>query len=153
MQCAQHCSPNLPRALPYHGNPTSFSGTRVLAVSWHVQHRQERAWVPRAFSRGFVCAPSGATEAKVEEMRARGARIDVESVDVGNPEQLKALFDGLAEGGAAVRGIFHAAGVLDDGLLAQQTPERFAKVMAAKVTGSWNLHRASLGLELDSRSS
>jgi acyl carrier protein len=43
----------------------------------------------------------------------------------------------------------HAAGVLDDGILLQQNWERFAKVMAAKVKGTWNLHRLTQELPLD----
>ena len=39
-----------------------------------------------------------------------------------------------------LRGIFHLAGVLDDGVLREQTRERFDRVMAAKVLGAWNLH-------------
>src|SRR5690606_98346 len=48
-----------------------------------------------------------------------------------------------------LRGVFHAAGVLDDALLLDQSRERFQAVMAPKVAGGWNLHCATLGLELD----
>ena len=50
---------------------------------------------------------------------------------------------------APLRGIIHAAGVLDDGILLQQTVERFEKVMAPKVQGSWYLHTLSEDLPLD----
>jgi acyl carrier protein len=36
--------------------------------------------------------------------------------------------------------VIHAAGTLDDGILLQQDWSRFARVMAAKVSGSWILH-------------
>ena len=48
-----------------------------------------------------------------------------------------------------VRGIIHAAGLLDDGVLAAQTPERFADVMAPKVQGALNLHLHTLDWPLD----
>jgi acyl carrier protein len=48
-----------------------------------------------------------------------------------------------------LRGIVHAAGVLDDGVLLEQDWRRFAAVMAPKVLGGWNLHQATLGLPLD----
>jgi acyl carrier protein len=48
-----------------------------------------------------------------------------------------------------LRGVVHAAGVLDDGVLVNQTTERFAAVMAPKVAGSWNLHQATRDLPLD----
>jgi len=46
-------------------------------------------------------------------------------------------------------GIVHAAGVLDDALLADLTEDRFAAVLRPKVEGGWNLHRATRDLELD----
>ena len=48
-----------------------------------------------------------------------------------------------------LRGVIHAAGVLDDGMLGQQDWSRFAKVMAPKVEGSWNLHMLTRDLPLD----
>ena len=38
-----------------------------------------------------------------------------------------------------VSAVFHAAGVLDDGVLVEQTAKRFAAVMAPKIDGAWNL--------------
>ena len=39
--------------------------------------------------------------------------------------------------------------MLDDGMLAEQTPERFANVMAPKVRGGWALHELTAGDPLD----
>jgi myxalamid-type polyketide synthase MxaB len=48
-----------------------------------------------------------------------------------------------------LRGIIHAAGVLDDGILQQQNWQRFERVMAPKVQGAWNLHTLTQKLPLD----
>jgi NADPH:quinone reductase-like Zn-dependent oxidoreductase len=48
-----------------------------------------------------------------------------------------------------LRGIVHSAGVLDDGVLANQEWRRFAAVLGPKVHGGWLLHEASRELELD----
>ncbi len=48
-----------------------------------------------------------------------------------------------------LRGIVHAAGVLDDGVLSQQTWPRFETVLGPKVIGGFNLHRATEGTPLD----
>ncbi len=48
-----------------------------------------------------------------------------------------------------LKGIIHAAGVLDDGLLSQLSWQQFTKVMAPKVDGAWNLHQATQSLSLD----
>ena len=48
-----------------------------------------------------------------------------------------------------LRGIVHAAGVLDDGVITQQSHERFLCVMEPKVLGTWQLHTLSQELPLD----
>jgi KR domain/Phosphopantetheine attachment site len=45
--------------------------------------------------------------------------------------------------------VIHAAGVLDDGALAEQTLERGARVLAPKVAGAWNLHHLTRHADLD----
>jgi acyl carrier protein len=48
-----------------------------------------------------------------------------------------------------LRGVIHAAGVLDDGLLVNLDQERLSTVMAPKVQGAWNLHALTLNIPLD----
>jgi len=45
--------------------------------------------------------------------------------------------------------VIHAAGVLDDGLLPNQTPERLSAVLAPKVLGSWYLHELTAHMHLE----
>ena len=45
--------------------------------------------------------------------------------------------------GLPLRGIVHAAGILDDGLVSNQTPERCAAVAMAKLAGALQLDRLS----------
>ncbi|WP_434101194.1 type I polyketide synthase, partial [Streptomyces malaysiensis] len=52
------------------------------------------------------------------------------------------------EGG--VSGVVHAAGVLDDVMVESLSAERLAGVLAAKVTGAWNLHQLTLGHDVRS---
>jgi acyl carrier protein len=70
------------------------------------------------------------------------ANVRVVSADISTAEN---LFDSPVP----VRGVIHAAGVIDDALLDDLTWERFERVFAPKVGGTWNLHRQSLGLDLD----
>jgi 1-acyl-sn-glycerol-3-phosphate acyltransferase len=84
-----------------------------------------------------------------EEMRARlaalPARVEIEQADVTNEAELRDVL-GRAR---PLRGILHAAMVLDDAPLAQLDAARFERAMAAKVAGAWNLHRLTRDDELD----
>ena len=44
--------------------------------------------------------------------------------------------------------MIHAAGVLDDGVIASLTPDRVDAVLRAKVDGAWNLHELTQDLDL-----
>jgi hypothetical protein len=48
-----------------------------------------------------------------------------------------------------LRGVIHAAGLLDDGILSDQPWARFAHVLPPKIEGAWNLHLATRELALD----
>ncbi len=48
-----------------------------------------------------------------------------------------------------LRGIIHAAGLLDDGILVQQNWERFEKVFKPKISGAWNLHLLTKNMSID----
>ena len=56
------------------------------------------------------------------------------------------LFASLDSDGARLAGVFHAAGVLDDALIASLTPDRVDAVLRAKVDGAWNLHEHVSGM-------
>jgi hypothetical protein len=82
-------------------------------------------------------------------MAAQGVRVVVAPVDVTSAEQVDQLVDEISRTMPPLRGIFHAAMVLDDGYLLQLNQSRFARVMAPKVAGTWNLHRATLEAPVD----
>jgi NADPH:quinone reductase-like Zn-dependent oxidoreductase/acyl carrier protein len=85
----------------------------------------------------------------VASLEAAGARVAVAQTDVSDPEQVGRLVAELGRSMPPLRGVFHAALVLDDGIVLQLDRNRFRKVMEPKVAGSWNLHRQTLGLPLD----
>ena len=85
----------------------------------------------------------------IEKMRAAGARILVRRVDVSAREEMSALFSEIARDLPPLRGVIHAAGALADGALLQQSWDRFERVMAAKVGGTWILHELTARLPLD----
>ncbi|WP_244202325.1 ketoreductase domain-containing protein, partial [Streptomyces diastatochromogenes] len=48
-----------------------------------------------------------------------------------------------------LRGVVHCAGILDDGVVAELTPERLARVLRPKVDGALQLHRLTADTPLD----
>ncbi len=89
---------------------------------------------------------NGQSEA-VASMTARGATVHVVAADIASATDVDQLLRSLS--GPPLRGIVHAAGVLEDGVLAHMDDERFQRVLAPKLAGAWNLHRASLDQPLD----
>ena len=85
----------------------------------------------------------------VKDLKRAGAKVLVVKADVSQNADVERIFKMLAWRMPLLKGIFHAAMVLDDGVLPQLTPARFSKVMAPKVAGTWNLHQASAGLPLE----
>ncbi|WSS19867.1 SDR family NAD(P)-dependent oxidoreductase [Streptomyces sp. NBC_01190] len=91
-------------------------------------------------SRRGLAAP-GARELADElaESAGAGATVRIEACDVADRGELTALLASVpAE--HPLTGVLHAAGVLDDGLLAGQTPERLARVLRPKADAAWLLH-------------
>ena len=91
-------------------------------------------------------AKSEAQKQAIRELREAGAEVELIKADISKREDVVRL---LAASPTPLRGIIHAAGVLDDGLLRQQTWPRFEKVMAAKVQGAWHLHTLTQEMPLD----
>jgi acyl transferase domain-containing protein/acyl carrier protein len=87
-----------------------------------------------------------ADNAPLEALRARGATVQVVQTDVTRPADVARL---LASCQTPLRGIVHAAGNADDDFLVNQTAGRFARAMAPKVRGAWELHIQTRDLPLD----
>lgn len=93
-------------------------------------------------------APSERARKALDGMTAAGARVRVEAVDVADRAALERLFGSISETLPPLAGIVHSAGVLDDGILTQQTWDRFERVFRPKIDGAWHLHELSANLPL-----
>lgn len=92
---------------------------------------------------------SSATQEVLEQMRASGAEIVVARADVTKREQILAVIENIQHSLPPLRGVVHAAAILDDGILLQLNYDRFDPVMAPKVKGAWNLHTLTADQSLD----
>ena len=88
--------------------------------------------------------PSTQATQAIGQLEQQGVTVNVAQADITNYAALKNALET-----SAIRGVIHAAGILDDGLLQGQTWERFERVIAPKVTGAWNLHLYTKDFQLD----
>jgi acyl transferase domain-containing protein/acyl-CoA synthetase (AMP-forming)/AMP-acid ligase II/acyl carrier protein len=95
--------------------------------------------------------PSSSAQMLIRSWEQSGTRISVAQADVSDPQALAQLLEPYLQhySPTPLRGIIHAAGVLDDGVLMQQRWESFESVMAPKVQGAWNLHVLTQNHPLD----
>ncbi|MFE7740875.1 SDR family NAD(P)-dependent oxidoreductase [Nocardia sp. NPDC057455] len=85
-------------------------------------------------------APDAHAESVIAELRGRGARIRVRSLDVADRGAVAATLDWIDRELPPLAGVVHLAGVLDDGVIAEQTATRVGRVLAPKTFGAWHLH-------------
>lgn len=111
-----------------------------------------RSMIEQGVTNVVLCSRRGADAAAlavIAELRALGADVRVEACDVGDRHAIAALLRSISQSSAPLRGVIHAAGLVDDGIVLQQTPERCAVVLRPKLDGAMNLHLATRELPLD----
>ncbi|QMU71143.1 type I polyketide synthase [Streptacidiphilus sp. P02-A3a] len=121
-------------------------GTGVLG-SLLARHLVSRHGVKHLLltSRSGAQAP-GAAELR-EELTALGVELTIAAGDAADRDFLSGLIAGIpAE--QPLTAVVHTAGVLDDGVLASLTPERFDTVLRPKADAAWNLHELTRDLDL-----
>lgn len=74
------------------------------------------------------------------ELRALGARVVIVACDAAQRDSLRAV---VAAIDPPPTGVIHAAGVLDDAVIATMTPRQLETVLRPKVDAAWHLHEAT----------
>ena len=85
---------------------------------------------------------------EIETMESAGAQVRVIQADITCADDVERIV-AAAQSEYPLRGIVHAAGVLADGLLRNQSAEQLQSALAPKVSGTWNLHEQTRASELD----
>jgi acyl transferase domain-containing protein/acyl-CoA synthetase (AMP-forming)/AMP-acid ligase II/pimeloyl-ACP methyl ester carboxylesterase/acyl carrier protein len=94
-------------------------------------------------------APKENARIVIEELQKQGVNILPLQADITKEEEVRNLFVQIDNNLPPLKGIFHAAGTLDDGILQKQDWQKFEKVLEPKILGAWHLHNLSQDRELD----
>ncbi|WP_330302726.1 MULTISPECIES: SDR family NAD(P)-dependent oxidoreductase [unclassified Streptomyces] len=118
------------------------------AVGRHIARLLAEHGVPRLLLTSRQGPADPRTDEVIAELTALGAEVEVAACDIADAS---AVADVLGRIGDALplRGVVHCAGVLADGVVAELTPERLARVLRPKVDGAAHLHRLTAGTPLD----
>ena len=115
--------------------------------------RAVATWMAEQGGRHLVLMGRGpaskSAQQTLDTLRAGGAEVVVARGDVSRADQLAAVLESISASMPPLRGVVHAAGILDDGLLQRLDERRLRKVMAPKVEGAWNLHALTRDAALD----
>ena len=110
------------------------------------------SWLCEKGARSLLLSGRGAPSEKarqvIEELEKKGVRVQTERADVSRYEDVENLLKAVPED-YPLRGVIHAAGVLDDGILLEQNMDRFRTVFAPKTHGARNLHLLTRDMPLD----
>ena len=93
--------------------------------------------------------PSETTQAAISQMETRGAQVEALIGDVSQSADVQRILEIIQQGMPPLKGILHAAGSLEDGVLLHQSWSRFAPVLVPKTDGVRQLHKHTLDLPLD----
>ncbi|HEX7182276.1 MAG TPA: SDR family NAD(P)-dependent oxidoreductase [Thermoanaerobaculia bacterium] len=119
-----------------------LGGLGLLAAGWLIERgARHLALISRS-------GTTVGTEPVLQALRQAGAEVRVLRADVADRDQLSAALAEIAASMPPLCGILHAAGVIDDGVLLQQTWERCERVLAPKVAGALHLHELTRGASL-----
>ncbi|MFG2822930.1 SDR family NAD(P)-dependent oxidoreductase [Kitasatospora sp. NPDC048365] len=94
-------------------------------------------------------APSEDAEKRIAALREHGTLVEVVAADVADATSLYVALARVRAELPPLRGVFHAAGLLDDATVLNLRPEQLERVLAPKVDGARNLDAATDGDPLD----
>jgi acyl carrier protein len=87
--------------------------------------------------------------AEIESIALTGASVSVKQCDVSDPVALQKVLRDIEETDLPLKGVIHAAMVLDDATLRMLTKDGLRNVFKPKIQGAWNLHQLTINQHLD----
>lgn len=135
-----------PAVLDPEGTVLITGGTGMLGAMF-AEHLVTRYGIEHLLlvSRSGPDAP-GAGELQ-QRLARLGAQVAISACDTSNPAALAAALDTVAAN-HPLTAIVHAAGVLDDAVVTELSPQQLDSVLAAKADAAWHLHRLTADRDL-----
>ena len=94
-------------------------------------------------------APSDEAAAAIRRIEALGTAVTTFQADITQRAEVEKVIATLRAGQRPLKGVMHAAAVVDDGLIVDLSPERFPYVLGPKMAGTWNLHTSTVDEDLE----
>ncbi len=96
-------------------------------------------------------SPTPSAQQTIDKIQQSGTAIQTIQADISNQTDLESVLSPYlsSDTDLPLKGVFHLAGTLEDGLLVNQSWQNFAKVMTPKLLGTWNLHVLTRSQDLD----
>jgi myxalamid-type polyketide synthase MxaE and MxaD len=111
-------------------------GARRLILMSRTDLSKRSEW--SSLDPGSVAA---ARVAAIREIESLGASVQLAQVDVGDEAELARFLQAYRrEGWPPIAGVMHAAGVLNDSMVADLDDEELRRILRPKVAGGWALH-------------
>jgi acyl transferase domain-containing protein/SAM-dependent methyltransferase/acyl carrier protein len=151
---AQRLVPTL-RRLPTHATPVAFrdDATYLITGGLGGLGLKVAEWMVARGARWLTLVgrrpAAGSAQAVIETLTRAGARVTVLQADIADGQEVARVLTEIRAHTPPLRGVVHAAGVLEDRVLQRQTWSSFRTVLAPKVAGSWHVHEQTLDLSLD----
>ncbi|MBG0819433.1 SDR family NAD(P)-dependent oxidoreductase [Planomonospora sp. ID91781] len=120
-----------------------YGGLGLVVARWLAERGAGRIVL------GGRSGPGSSGIAAIEELRDLGTDVRLVIGDLAAPGTAGRMVDAAVAGGLRLRGVVHAAGVLDDRLVADVGAADLHRVWSAKVHGGLALHEATRGSGLD----
>lgn len=92
---------------------------------------------------------SQVTQRRLQELQQNGIQIVTVQADVSSEEEMSKVLKNIPASWPSLRGVIHAAGVINDELLKEHSWSSFCQVTKPKITGAWILHSLTKDCELD----
>jgi acyl transferase domain-containing protein/NADPH:quinone reductase-like Zn-dependent oxidoreductase/acyl carrier protein len=111
-----------------------LGGFGLTLAGWLAEHGARRLILAGRSAPGEEAAKA------IDALRLAGVEVRVAQTDVANRAQLAAVLEEVRRTMGPLKGVFHAAAVLEDCVLTNLDAQRMRRVWTPKAAGAWNLH-------------